>query len=56
MEEAGPLNDRRMAVRPAHDDGTPARGTSFLNFAILDQRAGAQHPAQRAPGDLRSVL
>lgn len=40
VEEAGPLNDRRMAVRPAHDDGTAGAGHQFLNFAILDQALG----------------
>lgn len=40
QEEAGPEHDRRMAIRPAMDDGTPGFNHNFLNFAITDQWLG----------------
>lgn len=40
QEEAGPAKDRRMAVRPAFDDGTPGANHNYLNFAITDQKLG----------------
>lgn len=40
QEEAGPANDRRLAIRPAFDDGSPAFRHNFLNFAITDQKLG----------------
>ena len=40
VEEAGPASDRRMAVRPAHDDGTPGYQHQFLNFAIQGEALG----------------
>lgn len=40
VEEAGPAGDRRMAVRAAHDDGSPQFQHQFLNFAILDEALG----------------
>ncbi|MCP5520299.1 MAG: hypothetical protein H7A46_01970 [Verrucomicrobiales bacterium] len=50
IEEAGPAGDRRMAVRPAHDDGTPGFQHHYLNFAILDEALGpnSQPPAHLA--------
>jgi hypothetical protein len=38
--EAGPENDRRLAIRPAHDDGPPGFRHDFLNFAITGERLG----------------
>lgn len=38
--EAGPDNDRRMAIRPARDDGNPAFQHIYLNFAITDEKLG----------------
>lgn len=40
QEEAGPANDRRLAIRPAMDDGSPAFSHSYLNFAITDEKLG----------------
>jgi len=40
VEEAGPANDRRLAVRPAHDDGAAGFAHQYLNFAILDEALG----------------
>lgn len=47
VEEAGPANDRRNAVRPARDDGSPGFSHQFLNFAITDEALGpsTQDPA-----------
>jgi hypothetical protein len=39
QDEAGPTNDRRLAIRPASDDGTGA-ANRFLNFAITDEKLG----------------
>ncbi len=49
-EEAGPAADRRRAIRPAHDDGTPGFEHQYLNFAILDEALGpnSQPPAHLA--------
>ncbi len=50
VEEAGPANDRRMAVRPAQNDGTAGFSHQYLNFAITDQKLGptTQPPAHLA--------
>ena len=40
QEEAGPAKDRRLAVRPAFDDGTPGATHNYLNFAITDEKLG----------------
>lgn len=50
LEEAGPANDRRMAIRPAQTDGTPGANHQFLNFAITDEKLGpsSQPPARLA--------
>ena len=40
MEEAGPVQERRMSVRPAFDDGTPGFPHMYMNFAILDEVFG----------------
>jgi hypothetical protein len=38
--EAGPVLDRRMAIRPAYDDGAPGFTHQYLNLAILNQALG----------------
>jgi hypothetical protein len=38
--EAGPESDRRMAIRPAHDDGAPGFAHEYLNLAIENQALG----------------
>lgn len=40
QEEAGPTNDRRKAIRPAFDDGTPGFAHLYMNFAITDEALG----------------
>jgi hypothetical protein len=40
QEEAGPDDDRRMAIRPARDDGPAGFAHQYLNFAILNQALG----------------
>jgi hypothetical protein len=40
QDEAGPANDRRMAIRPARDDGSPLSAQEYLNFAITDEKLG----------------
>ena len=40
LAEAGPDNDRRLAVRPAQNDGSTSARHDYLNFAILDQAFG----------------
>ncbi|MBI4602819.1 MAG: hypothetical protein HY721_12755 [Planctomycetes bacterium] len=40
VEEAGPADDRRLAVRPAFDDGTPGFSHQFLNFALVGEPFG----------------
>lgn len=40
QEEAGPDEDRRMAVRPAMDEGSPGYNHNYLNFAITDEWFG----------------
>jgi hypothetical protein len=40
IEEAGPASDRRLAVRPAREDGTAGATHGYLNFAILDETLG----------------
>jgi hypothetical protein len=38
--EAGPANDRRLAIRPAREDGTAGSAHQYLNFAITDEKLG----------------
>ena len=38
--EAGPVNDLRLAVRPAREDGTAGFQHNYLNFSITDQKLG----------------
>jgi hypothetical protein len=38
--EAGPANDLRFAIRPAHNDGNPAFAHQFLNLAIVSEALG----------------
>jgi len=38
--EAGPEDDKRLAVRPAWDDGTPGKQHKYLNFAVIDEVFG----------------
>lgn len=40
QEEAGPVEDRRTAVRPAGNDGNPAFANLYLNFSITGQALG----------------
>lgn len=40
QEEAGPVGDRRLSVRPAGDDGTPGSAHLYLNFAITGEVLG----------------
>ena len=40
LAQAGPAQDRRWAVRPAMDDGTPGHPHHFLNFALLQNTLG----------------
>lgn len=40
QEDAGPANDRRKAIRPAFNDGSPGFAHMYLNFAITDQALG----------------
>lgn len=40
QEEAGPANDRRLAIRPAMEDGSPAFRHIYLNFGITDEKLG----------------
>lgn len=40
VEEAGPANDRRMAVRAAWDDGPANFSNQYLNFAITEEALG----------------
>lgn len=40
IEEAGPSDDRRMAIRPAMDDGTPGFPHIYTNFSILGESLG----------------
>lgn len=40
IEEAGPEGDRRLAVRPAFDDGSPGFQHRYLNFAIAEEVFG----------------
>lgn len=50
QEEAGPVADRRAAVRAALDDGTGGFPHHYLNFAITEQALGpsTQPPARLA--------
>lgn len=47
VAEAGPAGDRRLAVRPAREDGTPGFAHGYLNFAITGEALGpsSQPPA-----------
>ena len=38
--EAGPVDDRRFAIRPARNDGNPAFAHTYLNFAIQNEALG----------------
>ena len=38
--EAGPPNDRRMAVRAAHDDGTAGFAHIYMNFGLAEEALG----------------
>ncbi len=38
--EAGPANDRRLAIRPAGDDGSPQFLHRYINLAITDEKLG----------------
>ncbi|MGC8989112.1 MAG: hypothetical protein ACP5MD_03225 [Verrucomicrobiia bacterium] len=49
VAEAGPAGDRRMAVRPARDDGSPGFAHQYLNFAIRDEALG---PSSQPPAHL----
>jgi hypothetical protein len=49
VEEAGPPGDRRLAVRPAHDDGSPGFAHQYLNFAITGEKLG---PSSQPPAHL----
>ncbi|HYG36635.1 MAG TPA: hypothetical protein VEC99_17710 [Clostridia bacterium] len=53
VEEAGPPNDRRLAVRPAQDEGTSGFSHQFLNFAITDEKLG---PSSQPPAHLAICL
>jgi len=46
IEEAGPPEDRRLAIRPAWDDGDPVSVDRYMNFAIQDEKLG---PTSQAP-------
>lgn len=50
VDEAGPPNDRRQAVRPAFDDGPSTFQNQYLNLSILDEALGpnSQPPARLA--------
>ncbi len=50
VAEAGPAGDRRQAVRPAREDGTPGFAHQYLNFAITGEALGpsSQDPARLA--------
>ena len=46
--EAGPTSDRRMAIRPARDDGSPQFQHIYLNLAITDSKLGpSSQPGNR---------
>jgi hypothetical protein len=53
VEEAGPASDRRMAVRPAQDDGPAGFAHNFLNFAITEEKLG---PSSQPPAHLAICL
>ena len=40
QEEAGPAKDRRLSIRPAFDDGSPAFRHNYLNLALVDEKLG----------------
>lgn len=41
QDEAGPAGDRRMAIRAAHDDGSPQFRHDYLNFALVGEPFGS---------------
>jgi len=49
VAEAGPSGDRRLAVRPARNDGSPGFAHQYLNFAILNEALG---PSSQPPAHL----
>lgn len=49
IAEAGPADDRRLAVRAARDDGTPGFAHQYMNFAILNEALG---PSSQPPAHL----
>ncbi|HOW65282.1 MAG TPA: hypothetical protein P5186_05145 [Candidatus Paceibacterota bacterium] len=49
QEEAGPAGDRRMAIRPAREDGSAGFAHQYLNFAITDEALG---PSSQPPAHL----
>ncbi|MBI4324569.1 MAG: hypothetical protein HY674_04825 [Chloroflexi bacterium] len=50
VAEAGPADDRRQAVRPARNDGSPGFQHQYLNLALLNEALGpnSQPPARLA--------
>jgi hypothetical protein len=40
QEEAGPANDRRLAIRPAFNDGPAGFAHTYMNFSITDAALG----------------
>ena len=44
QEEAGPVTDRRMSIRPALDDGNNQFDNKYLNFAIVPIVAEGEEP------------
>jgi len=48
-EEAGPVSDRRTAIRPAREDGSGSAPHQYLNFAITDEALG---PSSQPPAHL----
>lgn len=49
QDEAGPANDRRMAIRPARDDGSAGFAHQYLNFSITEEALG---PSSQPPAHL----
>ena len=48
QKKAGPVEDRRVAIRPAGNDGTPGAAHQYLNFSLTEQRLGpASQPNAR---------
>lgn len=40
QEETGPAGDRRLAIRPAFDDGAPGAAHNYMNFSITEEALG----------------